>query len=88
MTSLGVNITEDPITSESNQSAHFMIQISKLPMGLVSYRTPIIEGVETHMSLDMISSVLSGGKSSRLYKKMVDDKKVSLSEVQAVNLSS
>jgi len=36
--------------------------------------------------LDMISSVLSGGKSSRLYKKMVDDKKVSL-QVQAVNLS-
>ena len=34
----------------------------------------------------MISSVLSGGKSSRLYKKMVDDKKVSL-QVQAVNLS-
>ena len=35
---------------------------------------------------DMISSVLSGGKSSRLYKKMVDDKKVSL-QVQAINLS-
>ena len=34
----------------------------------------------------MISSVLSGGKSSRLYKKMVDDKKISL-QVQAVNLS-
>ena len=36
--------------------------------------------------IDMISSILSDGKSSRLYKKMVDDKKISL-QVQAVNLS-
>ena len=33
----------------------------------------------------MISTILSDGKSSRLYKKMVDEKKISL-QVQAVNL--
>ena len=54
-------------------------------MGLVSYRTPSMKARDAFV-LDMISSVLSGGKSSRLYKKMVDDKKVSL-QVQAVNLS-
>ena len=54
-------------------------------MGLVSYRTPSMKSRDAFV-LDMISSVLSGGKSSRLYKKMVDDKKVSL-QVQAVNLS-
>ena len=54
-------------------------------MGLVSYRTPSMKDREAYV-LDMISSILSGGKSSRLYKKMVDDKKISL-EVQAVNLS-
>ena len=35
--------------------------------------------------LDLISTILSDGKSSRLYKKMVDEKKISL-QVQAVNL--
>ena len=54
-------------------------------MGLVSYRTPSMKARDAFV-LDMISSVLSGGKSSRLYKKMVDDKKVSL-QVQAINLS-
>lgn len=54
-------------------------------MGLVSYRTPSMKDRDAFV-LDMISSILSGGKSSRLYKRMVDDKKVSL-QVQAVNLS-
>ena len=36
--------------------------------------------------LDMISDILSGGKSSRLYKKMVDENKSAL-EVAAINLS-
>jgi predicted Zn-dependent peptidase len=36
--------------------------------------------------LDMISSVLSSGKSSRLYKKIVDEKKMAL-QIGAINLS-
>lgn len=78
-----INITEDPITAEIKKK--FYDPNIQLPMGLVSYRIPSFKDRDAYV-LDMISSILSGGKSSRLYKKMVDDKKVSV-EVQAVNLS-
>ena len=78
-----VNIKEDPLTKESKRT--FNDPNIQIPMGLVSYRTPSMKNRDAYV-LDMISSILSGGKSSRLYKKMVDDKKISL-QVQAVNLS-
>ena len=78
-----VNIKEDPLTKESKRT--FNDPNIQIPMGLVSYRTPSMKSRDAYV-LDMISSILSGGKSSRLYKKMVDDKKISL-QVQAVNLS-
>ena len=78
-----INITEDPITAEIKKK--FYDPNIQLPMGLVSYRIPSFKDRDSYV-LDMISSLLSGGKSSRLYKKMVDDKKVSV-QVQAVNLS-
>ncbi len=78
-----INIAEDPITSEVRKN--FYDPNIQLPMGLVCYRIPSFKDRDSYV-LDMISSILSGGKSSRLYKKMVDDKKVSV-EVQAVNLS-
>ena len=78
-----INITEDPITAEIKKK--FYDPNIQLPMGLVSYRIPSFKDRDAYI-LDMISSILSGGKSSRLYKKMVDDKKVSV-QVQAVNLS-
>ena len=78
-----VNIKEDPLTSEVRRT--FNDPNIQIPMGLVSYRTPSMKDRDAFV-LDMISSILSGGKSSRLYKRMVDDKKVSL-QVQAVNLS-
>ena len=78
-----INITEDPITVEIKKK--FYDPNIQLPMGLVSYRIPSFKDRDAYV-LDMISSILSGGKSSRLYKKMVDDKKVSV-QVQAVNLS-
>ena len=53
-------------------------------MVLVCYRTPSMKNRDAYV-LDMISTILSDGKSSRLYKKMVDEKKISL-EVQAVNV--
>tara|TARA_B100000683_G_scaffold166168_1_gene160030 strand:+ start:3563 stop:4873 length:1311 start_codon:yes stop_codon:yes gene_type:complete len=78
-----VNIKEDPLNGELKRKVYDPnIQI---PMGLVSFRTPSMKDREAYV-LDMISSILSDGKSSRLYKKMVDDKKISL-QVQAVNLS-
>ena len=78
-----INIQEDPIDGELKRT--FYDPNIQIPMGLVSYRTPSMKARDAFV-LDMISSVLSGGKSSRLYKKMVDDKKVSL-QVQAINLS-
>ena len=77
-----INITEDPIKAEIKKK--FYDPNIQLPMGLVSYRIPSFKDRDAYV-LDMISSILSGGKSSRLYKKMVD-KKVSV-QVQAVNLS-
>ena len=78
-----VDIKEDPLNGELKRS--FNDPNIQIPMGLISYRTPSMRHRDAYV-LDMISSVLSGGKSSRLYKKMVDDKKISL-QVQAVNLS-
>ena len=78
-----INIIEDPITYEIKKK--FYDPNIQLPMGLVSYRIPSFKDRDAYV-LDMISSILSGGKSSRLYKKMVDEKKVSV-QVQAVNLS-
>ena len=78
-----IDIEEDPLTSEVKKN--FYDPNIQLPMGLVCYRIPSFKDRDSYV-LDMISSILSGGKSSRLYKKMVDDKKVSV-EVQAVNLS-
>ncbi|HWZ16865.1 MAG TPA: pitrilysin family protein [Mucilaginibacter sp.] len=66
---------EMPITKETIDTAYDAnIQI---PAILAAYRVP---GRDTRDSkiMEMISSVLSGGASSRMYKKMVDDKKDAL----------
>ena len=47
------------------------------PMVVTSYRTPSMKTRDARI-LDMISTILSDGKSSRLYKKIVDDKKMAL----------
>ena len=78
-----IDIEEDPLTAEVRKS--FYDPNIQLPMGLVCYRIPSFKERDSYV-LDMISSILSSGKSSRLYKKMVDTKKVSV-EVQAINLS-
>ena len=66
---------EDPITKQIIDTAYDAnIQI---PAILTAYRVP---GRDTRDSkvMEMISSILSGGSSSRMYKKMVDDKKNAL----------
>jgi len=78
-----IDVEEDPLTAEVKKS--FYDPNIQLPMGLVCYRIPSFKERDSYV-LDMISSILSSGKSSRLYKKMVDTKKVSV-EVQAINLS-
>jgi len=57
----------------------------QIPMMVATYRTPSIKTRDARV-LDMISSILSDGKSSRLYKKMVDDKKMAL-QIGAFNYS-
>ena len=74
---------EDPITTQIN--AEFEDANIQLPMVVEAYRTPSMKTRDAK-ALDMISSILSDGKSSRLYKKMVDDKKVAL-QVGAFNNS-
>ena len=74
---------EEPITETIEATAYDSnIQI---PAILLGYRTPGMTERDAYV-LDMVSSVLSDGKSSRLYKKLVDDQKQAL-EVAAVNLA-
>lgn len=70
-----VNIQEDPITKEVIDTAYDPnIQI---PAIMSAYRTPGMTSKES-IALHLASDVLSTGSSSRMYKKMVDDKKNSL----------
>uniref|UniRef100_UPI00404A0BB2 M16 family metallopeptidase n=1 Tax=Gelidibacter sp. TaxID=2018083 RepID=UPI00404A0BB2 len=57
----------------------------QIPAVIAAYRTPSQKDRDSYV-LNMISSYLSGGKSSVLYKKLVDDQKQALA-VQAVNIS-
>ena len=57
----------------------------QIPMIVASYRTPSMKTRDARV-LDMISTILSEGKSSRLYKKLVDDKKMAL-QIGAFNFS-
>ena len=66
---------EAPIT-ETIKATYQDPNIQK-PMVVASYRTPSMKTRDARV-LDMISTVLSDGKSSRLYKKIVDDKKMAL----------
>ena len=74
---------EDPITTTIN--AEFEDANIQIPMLAVAYRTPSMKTRDARV-LDMISTILSGGKSSRMYKKIVDDKKMAL-EIGAFSYS-
>lgn len=66
---------EEPITTEINAKAYDSnIQI---PASMIAYRTPGLKNRDSQV-LKMISTYLSDGPSSKLYKKMVDDKKQAL----------
>jgi len=66
---------EEPITS--TLKANYQDPNIQKPMIVATYRTPSMKTRDARV-LDMISTVLSEGKSSRLYKKIVDDKKMAL----------
>ena len=74
---------EDPITEAISAKGYDSnIQI---PAIMAAYRTPSMKTRDSRV-LDMISSYFSSGKSSILYKKLVDTKKMAL-QVGAINLS-
>ncbi len=74
---------EDPITETISAKGYDSnIQI---PAIMAAYRTPSMKTRDSRV-LDMISSYFSSGKSSILYKKLVDTKKMAL-QVGAINLS-
>ncbi|KIX21739.1 peptidase M16 [Flavobacterium sp. 316] len=75
--------TEEPITKEFRTT--WEDPNVQLPMVLATYRTPSMKTRDARV-LDMISSYLSDGKSSKLYKKIVDDKKMAL-QIGAFNNS-
>jgi predicted Zn-dependent peptidase len=74
---------EDPITETIKAEAYDSnIQI---PAIMAAYRTPAMTERDSYV-LEMLSSYLSSGKTSKLYKKMVDDDKMAL-QVGAINQS-
>ena len=76
-------LKEDPITEAKRAKAYDPnIQI---PAVVAAYRTPSFKDRDAYV-LNMISNYLSSGKSSKLYKKIVDEKKMAL-QVGAFNIS-
>lgn len=73
---------EDPITEQ--KEAEFFDPNIQLPAYLYTYRTPSNKDKDAYI-LDMLSTYLSSGKSSVLYKKLVDQEKKAL-QVDAINL--
>lgn len=74
---------EEPITQTIK--ATFEDPNIQIPMLVASYRTPSMKSRDARV-LDLISSYLSDGKSSKLYKKVVDEKKMAL-QIGAVGFS-
>jgi zinc protease len=75
--------TEEPITKTIK--ATYQDPNIQIPAVITAYRTPSMKTRDARV-LDLISSYLSGGKSSKLYKKIVDEKKMAL-EIAAFGLS-
>lgn len=74
---------EDPITEPLKAKAYDgNIQV---PAIITAYRTPSFKDRESRV-LDMISTYLSDGPSSKLYKRLVDEKKMAL-QTGAINIA-
>ena len=76
-------VVEKPITSQIE--INYEDPNIQIPAVFTVYRTPAMTTRDARV-LDMISSYFSSGKSSILYKKLVDTKKMAL-QVGAINLS-
>ena len=78
-----VSLTEEPIQEELKAEA-FDSNI-QIPAIITAYRTPSFKSRESRI-LDMISTYLSDGPSSKLYKRLVDEKKMAL-QSGAINIA-
>ncbi|WP_339915989.1 pitrilysin family protein [Yeosuana marina] len=74
---------EEPITKEIH--AKFYDPNIKIPAIMAAYRIPGFKERDSYV-LQMISTYLSDGKTSKLYKKIVDDKKMAL-QAGAININ-
>lgn len=74
---------EEPITKTIK--ATYQDPNIQIPLLIVSYRTPSMKTRDARV-LDLISTYLSNGKSSKLYKKIVDEKKMAV-QIGAFGLS-
>lgn len=70
-----IGITEEPITKPLQ--ATFEDANIQIPAIVAAYRVPSMKSKDARI-LELISTLLSDGKSSILYKKIVDDKKMAL----------
>lgn len=77
-----VKIAEAPIT-ETIVATEYDDNI-QIPAKIFVYRTPGMGERDTYV-LDMISSILTDGKSSRMYKRLVDDEKIALQAIAFSN---
>jgi zinc protease len=65
---------EPPLGGEIRDTIYDQIQ---LPAIIQAYRTPAY-GSEDYYAVDLLAKMLSGGQSSRLHKKLVDEKQLAL----------
>nr|MBS0036980.1 insulinase family protein [Saprospiraceae bacterium] len=75
------DVVEPPLTYEVRDTFYDNIQ---LPAIIHAYHMPAT-GDDDYYAVDMLGTALSGGQSSRLYKKLVDEKQLAL-QVQAIPL--
>jgi len=84
-------IRKTHIAQESRQDGEKRISLKKeaqLPYIIIGYHTPSVPHEDSY-ALEVLSTILSGGKSSRLYKSLVYEKKVALNvgaEYSGMNL--
>ncbi len=68
------DIVEPPMTEEIRDTVYDNIQ---LPAVILAYHIPE-QGSEDYYPLNMLTTLLSGGQSSRLYKELVDNQQIAL----------
>lgn len=67
-------VEEPPLSAEVRDTVYDNIQ---LPAVIQSYRIPE-QGTDDYYAINMLTTLLSGGQSSRMYKALVDEKQLAL----------